>query len=101
MDEFILDKNSKKIEIGDILKIFHFTGARRKRFYMHKQVIRFQIIGGNSFYRVSHLDLTNNIYYLRLDDKRHNEIEIVDSLSKPKWFEDREKININKELENE
>lgn len=33
------DKRGIPIERGDIVKVFHFTGARRKRHYMYKQCL--------------------------------------------------------------
>ena len=33
------DKNGREIEHGDVLKVFHFIGPRRKRFYMYKVAI--------------------------------------------------------------
>lgn len=35
----MLDKNGVEIEEFDVLKIFHFTGARRKKHYMYKVAI--------------------------------------------------------------
>lgn len=35
----LLDKNGREIMRGDILKVWHFTGARRKRHYMYKQCL--------------------------------------------------------------
>ena len=37
----IRDKNGREIREGDVLKVFHFTGARRKRYYMYKLVAEF------------------------------------------------------------
>lgn len=34
------DKTGRQIMPGDTVKVFHFTGARRKRHYMHKYVLR-------------------------------------------------------------
>lgn len=33
------DKNMKEIRPGDVLKVFHYVGARRKRHYMYKQAL--------------------------------------------------------------
>jgi hypothetical protein len=35
----ILDKNGVVIEEFDVLKVFHFIGARRKKHYMYKIVV--------------------------------------------------------------
>ncbi len=32
----MLDKNGRPIEEFDVLKVFHFIGPRRKKFYMYK-----------------------------------------------------------------
>ena len=35
------DKHGRLVEIGDVLKVFHFTGRRwRKKWYMYKVVVR-------------------------------------------------------------
>lgn len=36
------DKDGRRIEPGDVLKVFHFVGARRKRHYMYKQALRYE-----------------------------------------------------------
>lgn len=33
------DKRGRKIEQGSVLKVFHFTGARRKRYFMYKVAV--------------------------------------------------------------
>lgn len=35
----LYDKRGIPIERGDIVKVFHFTGARRKRHFMYKQCL--------------------------------------------------------------
>lgn len=35
----LYDKNRIPIERGDIVRVFHFTGARRKRHHMYKQCL--------------------------------------------------------------
>lgn len=35
------DKNGRCIEPGDVLKVFHFIDARRKRHYMYHQAMRY------------------------------------------------------------
>tara|TARA_R110000796_G_scaffold88978_1_gene192344 strand:+ start:1875 stop:2231 length:357 start_codon:yes stop_codon:yes gene_type:complete len=34
--EFYTDKNGKDITHGSLVKVFHFTGARRKKHFMYK-----------------------------------------------------------------
>jgi hypothetical protein len=36
------DKTGRKIEPGDVLKVFHFVCRRRRRHYMHKQALRYE-----------------------------------------------------------
>lgn len=33
------DKRGTPIERGDVVKVYHFTGARRRRYYMYKQCL--------------------------------------------------------------
>jgi len=57
------DKNRRPLRVGDVLKVFHFTGARRKKHYMYKQIVRTQWLGGYGgtpktlYFFVSHLNL--------------------------------------------
>lgn len=79
---FVLDKNSRPILVGDILKVFHFIGARRKKYFMYKQVVGFQPYHPNKFYQVSHLNMKNmddndSNYPIMLDGKRLDDVEIV------------------------
>lgn len=38
----LLDKNGREIHDNDVIKVFHFEGARRKKHYMYKLVRRTQ-----------------------------------------------------------
>ena len=40
VNKFYFDKTGKQINEFDVLKVFHFIGARRKRHYMYKWVRR-------------------------------------------------------------
>lgn len=40
----LTDKRGIPIVRGDIVKVFHFTGARRKRHYMYKQCLGPQLL---------------------------------------------------------
>jgi len=80
-DSFILDKHGREIKPGDVLKIWHFIGLRRKAHYMYKWVLREETLGKNKvpFLRVSHLT-TGNVedgYWLQKDGTKHDEYEIV------------------------
>lgn len=51
------DEKGREIRVGDVLKVFHFVGARRKRHYMYKQALRYQENdAGNAYLLVSHLN---------------------------------------------
>ncbi len=53
----LYDKNGRPLLIGDVLKVFHFIGARRKKHYMYKQVDSIELLGKNKvpFFRINHL----------------------------------------------
>lgn len=34
------DKNRRPVLVGDVLKVFHFIGARKKRYYMYKVAMK-------------------------------------------------------------
>ena len=79
----VFDKNGRAIAVGDVLKVYHFTGARRKRHYMHKQVIGTKRLNpsGEQYLVVSHLTLgRDRDYYLAIDGKRLPDHEIVQGL---------------------
>jgi len=42
---FVLDEKGREILPGDTLKVFHFTGARREKFYMYKFVREIVTLG--------------------------------------------------------
>lgn len=70
----IHDKHGREIMLGDVLKVFHYIGARRKRHYMYKQVVGNFTVKGREMtaFRVSHLEpLTGGDGYLLLRDGRH------------------------------
>lgn len=47
----ILDKCGREIEVGDLLKMFHFTGQRQKKYYMYKLVYK-----NEGYFRCAHCD---------------------------------------------
>lgn len=77
----VRDKSGTAIKPGDVLKVFHFVGARRKRHYMYKQAIAYE----RGRLKVSHLNrladepwrLGTNYYTDLADDKARPEYEIV------------------------
>lgn len=77
-----LDKTGRAIAVGDVLKVYHFTAAlRRKKHYMYKQVVaNDNFRDGTPYLKVSHLDLTDDTYVIFCDDERLPGYEIVDSI---------------------
>jgi hypothetical protein len=69
------DKNGIPILPGDTLKVFHFEGPRRKRFYMYKFVKSVHPSG--KALEVMHLSLDDGSYWMVLDGRIHAYIEIV------------------------
>lgn len=76
------DKTGREIMVGDVLKVYHFTAAvRRKKHYMYKQVVgRDEFSDGTPYLKVSHLDLTDDTYTIFCDDEMLSDYEIVDSI---------------------
>lgn len=86
----LYDKRGIQIECGDVLKVFHFVGARRKRHYMYKQCVGYKGIGPNGdvpYMKFSHLNLVTDederdSYYLERPDGRVlTDYEIVQSIA--------------------
>lgn len=81
------DRTGREIMLGDVLKVFHFVGARKKRHYMFKQVVAERRLGGgNPYWFVSHLSLNAAGYHLPRDGRCHSDIEIVQSVD-ARFFE--------------
>ena len=75
------DKKGQLIQVGDVLKIFHFVGRRGKYHYMYKQVMGTRQIGDYIYFEVSHLSLTPESYMLLDELKTREDTEIVQSLT--------------------
>ena len=58
------DKNGKEIKEFSLLKVFHFTGARKKKYYMYKFVKILDCVNGTGYYIGDHLDGTNDWFLL-------------------------------------
>lgn len=97
MMEAVYDKTGRKLEVGDILKVYHFTGARwRKRYFMYKQIVGTKTLGksGDLYLVVSHLNMKDaegkdGGYYIAQDGKCLDDVEIVQGID---WHHDRPKI---------
>lgn len=94
LDQHLFDKTGREIMVGDILKVFHFIGRRRKRHYMYKQVLGVVCLRGGSpcrYLKLSHLNLNDSDYYHEhLDGRVLRDYEIVQSIDAQ--FEDRPRI---------
>jgi len=82
------DKTGREILPGDTLKVFHFTGARRKRHYMYKYVKWCN----KETMKLSHLNLKKETYSLPMNGKLLTDCEIVQGYGEDYVpFGDREK----------
>lgn len=61
MQQTVRDKTGREIVRGDIVKVYHFTGARRKRYYMYKQSLGItrHLPSGIAVMGFSHLDMND------------------------------------------
>ncbi|MBD9542903.1 hypothetical protein IB276_26000 [Ensifer sp. ENS04] len=78
----IHDKTGREIMVGDVLKVYHFTAAlRRKKHFMYKQVVGTRTFrDGTPCLEVSHLDLSNEHYVLVCDGAILGDHEIIQSI---------------------
>jgi hypothetical protein len=96
----IYDKKRRPVRVGDILKVFHFVGARRVKQYMYKQVIGVRTFSSSTnYFIISHLKLKpdSEVYHIPIDGSVFDDYEIVqseDSFSDN--FRDRETLEIAK-----
>jgi len=96
----LFDKRGIPIHRGDLVKVFHFIGARSKRHYMYKQCLGFYGIGpeGKSPYlRFGHLNFEqdggrNHSYLMNPDGAVLDGYEIVQSIKCD--HESRQRINL-------
>jgi hypothetical protein len=90
----IYDKTGREIMRGDIVKVFHFIGPRRKRYYMYKQAAGHNTLGGSQYMKMTHLDINDpdDGWHELLDDKMRPHFEIVQSLDAK--FEDRPRYEL-------
>jgi len=79
MDTKLYDKNGMIIHVGDVLKVFHFVGARNKKHYMYKQPIEIVHHGKDqtAYLKISHLDMTDDYYLEHLNGRTLTDYEIV------------------------
>lgn len=97
----LYDKTGREIMVGDVLKVFHYVAAlRRKRCYMYKQVVRTKPLGksGQPYFVLSHLNMKDpegrdGGYYEAIDGRVLTGVEIVQSCDG--YFEDRPRVLAN------
>ena len=78
---YVIDKNGRDIEVGDVLKVYHFTGRNRRRHYMYKQVVE-RVNRSDStleHFVISHLTEKRQVYILLIEDQYEPNYEIVQS----------------------
>lgn len=91
------DKTGRQIMVGDVLKVYHFTGARwRKRYFMYKQVVGHRPArdSGCGFLVISHLNMKtpderDGGYWIAQDGKVLSDTEIVQGID---WHHDRPRL---------
>jgi hypothetical protein len=94
MSEVILtDKKYIPIREGDLVKVFHFIGARKKKYFMYKLIHK--IDGrwyGAHVHKIPELGLSlNNSYALPRSSTHLEDYEIVDGYH-GEHFEERRKL---------
>lgn len=70
------DKYGIKIQPFDLLKVYHFTGARRKKHYMYKQVIG-NASFSDDYFLISSLSECGHTYTIRKDEGILPDVEIL------------------------
>lgn len=92
------DKNGREIMIGDTLKVFHFIGRRKKRYYMYKYVQEIKNYkNGASYLVIQHLSPKNETYHIPNNNKIYFDYEIIQGYGgNSVHFEDRPKLEIIK-----
>ena len=81
LSQVLRDKTGRHIERGDVLKVYHFTGRRRKRHYMYKQALGAKALGSGLLYMmIGHLDLDEAYYLERCDGRSLPDYEIIQSI---------------------
>lgn len=83
------DSKNREVMLGDVLKVFHFIGARRKRYYMYKvAALKNMELKAFDITEVAQLGF-HEAHYCRLESL--DDFEIVQGWDKSgKNFEDRE-----------
>lgn len=79
----LFDKSGREIIVGDVLKVYHFTAAlRRKKHFLYRHVISQRTFrDGTEALDVSYLDLTAETYTLVCDGSTLSDHEIVQDIA--------------------
>jgi len=76
----VYDKYNVAFKQFDLIKVYHFTGVRRKKYYMYKHVLGFCPRSNESRIILSHLDGKPESYYtLALKGQILTDYEIIQS----------------------
>ena len=77
----LYDKTGREIIVGDVLKVYHFTAAlRRKKHFMYKQVVGQRTFrDGMEALEISHLDMSGDFYIEACDGRTLSDYEIIQS----------------------
>jgi hypothetical protein len=77
----LYDRTGREIMRGDIVKVYHFTAAvRRKRHFMYKQALGVVMLGNGDpcpYMKFSHLDMSEDSYHEFCDGRVLKDYEIV------------------------
>lgn len=73
------DKYGIKIEEFDLLKIFHFTGSRRKKYYMYKWIKKDKETGDLMGYSLDPKGHYFNLYSICNENLMIQDAEIIQS----------------------
>lgn len=84
----LYDKHGIPIERGDVVKVFHFVGRRRKRHFMYHQCLGVREIGAGltPYVAFSHLNFVEDHlkqdgpYLQKPDDRVLTDYEVVQSM---------------------
>ena len=93
----LYDRTGREIWVGDTLKMYHFTGARRKKHYVYQYVLgRRKLESGRELLNISFLgeDGPENGWHKLIDGRRMDDWEIVQGAG-PRFglgHEDRPKV---------
>jgi hypothetical protein len=95
MEAALYDKKRRPIHVGDVLKVYHYTAAvRRKRCYMYKQALAVDhgFRTRAPYMRFGHLDFNDSDYPEIMDGRVLADYEIVQSIDAK--FEDRPRLTV-------